>query len=56
MQENLLPNTIEFQLKFKSPLIGGAENLSKNARISRAKATAASQQVPDNWLVRLITH
>ena len=47
MQENWLLNTIEMQLKFGSPLIGDAENLSKNARISRSKATAASQQIPD---------
>ena len=42
MQENWLLNTIEIQLKFGSPLVGGAENLSKNDQISRAKATAAS--------------
>ena len=42
MQENWLLNTIKIQLKFVSPFVGGAENLSKNGRISRAKATAAS--------------
>ena len=55
MQENWLLNTIEIQLKFGSPIVGDAENLSKNGRISRAKATAASQQVPNNSLLRCAT-
>ena len=55
LQENWLLNTIEIQLKFGFPFVGGAENLSKNGRISRAKATAASQQVPDNSLLRCAT-
>ena len=55
MQENWLLNTIEIELKFGFPLVGDAENLSKNGRISRAKATAASQQIPDNSLLRCAT-
>ena len=42
-QEKQALNAIKSQLKFGTPIVGDAENLSENARLARANATASSQ-------------
>ena len=40
-QEKQALNAIKSQLNFETPIVGDAENLSKNARLARANTTTS---------------